>query len=107
VQLAAEAIARMEGLAFILALSPDDVRSRGASLPAAVCQRLGRSDLSVSVATEPARISAGVVVRDASGRQHWDNSLEARLERMWPLLRSKIADHLGLPLIAELSGAKS
>jgi vacuolar-type H+-ATPase subunit E/Vma4 len=36
------------------------------------------------------------VVTDAEGRQTWDNSLEARLERMWPDLRNRIADWAGL-----------
>jgi len=31
-----------------------------------------------------------VIVRDAEGRQVWDNSLLARLERFWPVLRREI-----------------
>lgn len=94
--LAAEALARMEGDTFVLELSPQDLSARRGTLPAAAARRAGRPDLAVTVSTEPADITGGVIVRDPAGRQVWDNSLQARLDRMWPLLRSQIAEGLGL-----------
>lgn len=94
--LAAEALARMEGDTFVLELSSEDLSARGGTLPAAAARRAGRPGLAVTVSTEPADIRGGVIVRDPAGRQVWDNSLQARLERMWPLLRGQIADGLGL-----------
>lgn len=107
VTLATEAIAHMEGNHFVLALARDDLLSWGSTLPAAVRQRVGRSEITVTVDAEPAPIIAGVLVRDAEGRQYWDNSLDARLRRMWPVLRSKIAEQLGLHGRMELSGDPS
>jgi vacuolar-type H+-ATPase subunit E/Vma4 len=105
--LAAEAIACMEGNEFILELSQDDLREFGATLVEAVRKRIGRADVAVSVRAAPediTDITAGVLIRDGQGRQIWDNSLDARLRRMWPLLRSKVAQQLGLPGNAEPSG---
>ncbi|MFO7907087.1 MAG: V-type ATP synthase subunit E [Pirellulaceae bacterium] len=94
--LAAEALARMEGDTFVLELSSQDLAARGRTLPAAATRRAGRPDLAVTVSAEPADITGGVIVRDPAGRQVWDNSLRARLDRMWPLLRGQIAEGLGL-----------
>jgi V/A-type H+-transporting ATPase subunit E len=107
VTLAAEALARMDGDTFILALSEQDQKAFGAKLAVVVPDRAGRPDVTVTVDDQPAAIRGGVIVRDSQGRQLWDNSLEARLERMWPLLRSQIADHMGLQANAEPSGGQS
>lgn len=96
VNLAAEPLARMEGQTFILELSARDLAEQDGTLPGAASQRAGRAELSVTVSPEPANIAGGVIVRDPEGRQVWDNSLKARLDRMWPLLRSQIAEGLGL-----------
>lgn len=96
VNLAAEALAQMEGEIFVLELSSRDLAARGSTLPATAARRAGRPELVVTVGTEPADITGGVIVRDPAGRQVWDNSLQARLDRMWLLLRSQIAEGLGL-----------
>jgi vacuolar-type H+-ATPase subunit E/Vma4 len=107
VGLAAEALARMEGDAFVLELSEKDREKQGDALVAAAGQRAGRPDIAVTVSAEPARIDSGVIVRDDQDRQVWDNSLEARLERMWPLLRSQIAEYMGIQSNAAPSGGQS
>ncbi len=48
------------------------------------------------MAAEPAKIAAGVVVRDADGRQLWDDDLLARLDRLWPAARREVAVRCGL-----------
>lgn len=106
-RLAAEALARMEGDAFVLELSANDLQQFGASLAGAVAARVGRPHVTLTVSDEPAKIAGGVIVRDPQGRQIWDNSLAARLDRLWPLLRNKIAEHLGLDNRAEPSGGPS
>jgi vacuolar-type H+-ATPase subunit E/Vma4 len=50
----------------------------------------------VGLAPEPAAIGGGVIVRDVEGRQRWDNSLAARLERLWPAIRRRVAEETGL-----------
>jgi V/A-type H+-transporting ATPase subunit E len=102
--LAARALAQMEGEAFVLELSAHDLQTCGQKLPAAVLQRVTAPGIAVTVSTQPAEIGGGVIVRDPEGRQVWDNSLEARLDRMWPLLRNEIADNLGLEHDAADSG---
>jgi len=96
VRLAAEAVARMEGEMFVLALSDGDREAFGADLPETVRRRVGREGIQVSLSAEAAEIEGGVIVRDAEGRQRWDNSLASRLERLWPALRRRIAEETGL-----------
>jgi vacuolar-type H+-ATPase subunit E/Vma4 len=91
-RLAAEALARMEGDAFVLELSANDLQQFGASLAGAVAARVGRPHVTLTVSDEPAKIAGGVIVRDPQGR---------------PLLRNKIAEHLGLDNRAEPSGGPS
>lgn len=107
VRLAAEALTRMEGDAFVLELSPDDLQEFGTALAGAVLARAERPQVTLTVSDVPAKIEGGVIVRDPQGRQVWDNSLAARLDRLWPLLRNKIAEHLGLDTRAEPSGGQS
>jgi V/A-type H+-transporting ATPase subunit E len=107
VALAAEALGRMEGDAFVLALAERDRETFGAKLTKVVPDRAGRPDVTLTVDNQPASIKGGVIVRDPQGRQVWNNSLEARLERMWPLLRSQIAEHMGLQASTEPSGGQS
>lgn len=104
--LAVEALDGMEGEAFVLELSRED-RSLADELLVAVRKRLADQPVEIVVASEPAEIHGGLIVRDATGRQVWINSLEDRLDRMWPLLRSQIAQQLGLQEEAEPSGGQS
>ncbi len=95
-RLAAEPVRHMEGQAFVLELAEADRDAFGPDLAAAVRRRAGRDGLQVTLADEPAPIAGGVIVRDAEGRQRWDNSLAARLERLWPALRRRVAEETGL-----------
>ncbi len=105
VALAAEAIAHMEGDAFVLELSADDLRTCGDRLPAAVAARSDRAPAAtVTVRQAAGPLGRGVIVRDADGRQMWDNRLEARLERLWPILRHRIAHHWGLDGAGQTAG---
>jgi V/A-type H+-transporting ATPase subunit E len=105
--LAAEAIERMEGDAFVMELAEADQEVYGEKLPRAVLERIERSDVQLTIAPQPASIASGVIVRDPDGRQIWDNSLAARLDRMWPLLRSQLANHLRLQNGVKTSGGQS
>ena len=93
VALAAAAISRMEGTRFVLTISEADREALGAGLAEEVGRRVGRKGLDVTVNTEGAAAGGaggGVIIRDAEGRQRWDNSLAGRLERFWPALRPEI-----------------
>ena len=92
--LASEAIGAMEGRRFVLELAAADLEAGAEGLAEEVRRRVGRDDIEVTVSPDPAKIGAGVVVRDAEGRQVWDNSFEARLDRLWPELRLQIAKRL-------------
>ena len=96
VRLAAGAVRAMEGRAVVLELSEADRQVYGPDLAAAVRDRVQRDGLDIRLASEPAAIEGGVIVRDAEGRQRWDNSLAARLERLWPQLRRRLAEETGL-----------
>ena len=94
VALATEAVGCLQGDAVVLELAAADTEAFGADLAEAVRRRAGRDGLRVGIAPEGADIPGGVVVRDAEGRQVWDNSLEGRLKRFWPALRRRIATHV-------------
>ena len=96
VRLAAEAVGRMEGTRFVLQLSEADRQAFGAGLAGEVGRRAGREGLQVAVDAAGAKIDGGVIVRDAEGRQVWDNSLAARLDRFWPILRRQIGARMAL-----------
>ena len=96
VRLAAEALAAMDGKTFVLQLAEADRDALGPGVAAAAGDRDGREGLQVTLADEPAPIAGGVIVRDGEGRREWDNSLQARLARLWPALRRRIAAETGL-----------
>lgn len=105
--LATEPVARMEGDAFVLQLGKEDLKTHGPKLAAAVAARAGRPKVTVTVDSRPADIRTGVIVRDPQGRQIWDNSYEARLRRLWPLLRNRVAEQLGLQAAIKPTGGPS
>ncbi len=88
--LAAEAVRRMEGDRFIVSLSPED-RGAAAGLVTEIKLLSGRGSLELKVEELPG-LDGGVVVTDAEGRQRWDNSFRARLERSWPEFRWRLAE---------------
>ncbi|MBM3887920.1 MAG: hypothetical protein FJ388_02215 [Verrucomicrobia bacterium] len=96
IALAAEALQRMAGEAFVIKLSATDRRAFGDGLAAELQRRVGRSPLRLTVVEDPAVTDGGVVVEDVESRQVWDNRLRARLDRLWPELRQQIAAHADL-----------
>lgn len=86
--LAAQAVRRMEGAAFIVTLDAAD-SGAAAGLPAEIERLAGRGPLEIKI-EENSGQGGGVIVRDAEGRQRWDNSFKARLERLWPELRGRL-----------------
>lgn len=86
--LAARAVSRMEGKKFTVAVAPG-VGVAAAGLPAEIERLAGRGPLEITV-EEEAGLAGGVIVRDGEGRQYWDNSFAARLERFWPGLRGRL-----------------
>lgn len=102
--LAAEAMRQMEGDTFLLQLAPQDAEKYGKSLAADAAARAGRPDAKVMIDQPTCDIGGGVVVRDPQGRQVWDNSFQARLDRLWPLLRHQMAEYLGLESNCQTEG---
>jgi len=102
--LAADAVSRMAGNAFVVKLSPADHRALGNDLAGEIAGRVGRSPLTITISDDPTISESGLIIQDAEGRQVWDNRLPARLERLWPELRRQIAIHTGLVSGAESAG---
>jgi vacuolar-type H+-ATPase subunit E/Vma4 len=99
IALAAEAVSRMAGNAFVVKLSASDRVALGEGLADDIARRVGHSSaLSITLADEPTITQGGLLIEDSEGRQVWDNRLSARLERMWPELRRQIA--LGASLVS-------
>ena len=96
IALAAEAIRRMPGSDFVLKISAADHAAFGDKLAGEISQRAGRSPLNLNISADAAMVGGGVVVQSADGFQVWDNSLPARLDRLWPELRRQIALRNGL-----------
>jgi vacuolar-type H+-ATPase subunit E/Vma4 len=91
VALAAEAIGLMEGNRFVLQLSQADRGALGDGWLQDVQSRVNRPGLELALSAEPAKIQGGVLVRDADNRLYFDNSLQGRLDRLWPAARLEIA----------------
>lgn len=96
VALAAEALRGMDGSRFILAVPSADRAALGGDWLDDVRRLAGRPELVLEAVYEEGRRDAGPVVRDAEGRQLWDNRPAVRLERLWPLLRRELAVRLAL-----------
>ncbi len=86
--LAAEAVSRMEGENFVVVVAASD-GGAAAGLAAGIERLAGRGPLKIKI-EEDQGLGGGVIVRDGEGRQRWDNSFRARLERLWPELRGRI-----------------
>ena len=85
--LAAQAVSRMEGKKFTVSVAPGEGGAAG--LPVEIERLAGRGPLELTIGEE-AGLAGGVRVRDDEGRQYWDNSYAARLERFWPGLRGQL-----------------
>lgn len=94
--LAVEALGQMAGDDFRLRLCAADHGVLGDGLAEEIRRRAGRSDLVLEVVSDASLQDGEVLVEDAVGRQIWDLSPGARLERCWPELRRQIAVHAAL-----------
>ena len=92
--LAAEAIAHMHGEAFVVSISAQEYGACGARLAEEIRSRVQREPLQLSVRADPSQQGLGPIVYDASGLCLWNNTLVARLERLWPALRVQLARRL-------------
>jgi vacuolar-type H+-ATPase subunit E/Vma4 len=101
IRLAAEALARMDGTRFVLEISDSDNQALGEGWVYEVRRQAGRDGLDIATAPAQMKNQVGVLIRDAEGRQVWDNTLPARLERLWPALRRQLAVATGLVSGAE------
>ena len=90
IALAAEALSRMTGDAFVVKLSQADGGTLGNGLAEEIGRHVGRS-LTVTIAAEPTINDGGPIIQDRNGTQIWDNRFLSRLERLWPELRRQIA----------------
>ncbi len=104
IALAAEAIKQMPGSAFVVKLSVADCAALGNELAGEIAQRVGRSPLNITISKGSAAKDGVLVIQDLEGRLMWDNSLSARLDRLWPELRRQIAIQTSLVLESKPSG---
>lgn len=91
VALAADALRRMVGEAFVIKLTRADRAGLTEGLIEEIARQTGRPSLLLTLAEDTWANDRGVVIEDAAGRLTWDNRLQARLERLWPELRRQIA----------------
>ncbi len=91
VTLAALAISRMAGVAFVAKVPAADRSLLGDGICEEVMNRVGNPKLKVTLSFDLDTTGGGVTVEDAEAYQIWDNRLLKRLERMWPELRRQIA----------------
>lgn len=89
--LAARAIGRMSGQAFVLTFSESDRPLLDDGFLEEVARRVGRPGLHITYSFDSAIVAGGVCIETADSSQIWDNGLLSRLERMWPELRRQVA----------------
>jgi vacuolar-type H+-ATPase subunit E/Vma4 len=96
VALAAEAAEALGGGQLVAYLAPQDMEKFRAALPEQVRAALkaGGMDAQISVQSAREPIEGGVVVETADGARRVDNSVEARLRRLYPGIRRGIAEIL-------------
>jgi vacuolar-type H+-ATPase subunit E/Vma4 len=88
--LAAAAIASIDGSAFTVKVSPVLAAEGRAGLAGEIARRAARGDLEIIIEPDPG-CRGGALVLGSGGRQRWDNTLGARLARLWPGLRCRFA----------------
>ena len=94
--LAAEAIRHMDGTAFRLRGAVTARLGPESEVGEELSRLSGRSRLTIQIVADPSLAPGDVVVEDLASRRHADQSLDARLERLWPELRARIARVPGL-----------
>jgi V/A-type H+-transporting ATPase subunit E len=95
IALAAGAIRHMEGTAFVVQVAATDRDLLDQTALNEIRTRAEKPGATLTVETS-VHVTGGVLVRDAEGRQEWDNRPEARLARSWPELRRRLALASGL-----------
>lgn len=90
--LAAEAVRGMEGTVFEVTVPAGVLKGRP-GLASEIEGLAGKGKLEMTFKEDPG-LGGGAAVLGAGGRQFWDNSFAARLERLWPELRSRFAAEL-------------
>ena len=95
VSLAAQALTRMQGDAFVLRLSPRDLDTLGFELSEDIRHRWARPWLKLEVTGDSDTADGQWNLQDETGHQIWELGLESRLARLWPELRRQIAAQLG------------
>ncbi|HRZ35613.1 MAG TPA: V-type ATP synthase subunit E [Candidatus Paceibacterota bacterium] len=94
--LATEALGQMAGDAFELRLSRADRDALGRELVDEIRSGSSRSNLTIRLVADSNLNRGGLWLEDDTGRQAWNLSLEARLDRCWPGLRRQIAARAGI-----------
>lgn len=90
-RLSGEALQQMAGDAFRLRLSAADCRAVGDGLAEEIQRCSTRRFEKLPMVSDPTLKDGDLLLEDSAGRQVWNLSLEARLERCWPDLRRQIA----------------
>jgi vacuolar-type H+-ATPase subunit E/Vma4 len=96
-ELALDAIGKMSGHRFELVLRGTDRERWGEGVAAEVATAAGnrfRRAVQVRLAEDTIEAAGGLVVRGADGHEVADQTFETRLERLWPQIRSEIAEML-------------
>jgi vacuolar-type H+-ATPase subunit E/Vma4 len=93
-RLALAAIAGMSGHRFELVLRAPDRERWGEELASQVATTAGnqlRRALQVRLAEDTIAAMGGLMVRGADGHELADQTFEARMERLWPAIRTEVA----------------
>jgi len=90
-KLVAQAVSAIRADALIVRVAPEDRQALDDQFTARVREAVGGN---VDIKIGEASISGGAIVESADGRQVYDNSYEARLERLAPTVRLSIARRL-------------
>jgi vacuolar-type H+-ATPase subunit E/Vma4 len=94
-RLSAVALQQMAGASFRLRLSASHDRVLGDGLAEAIQTCCGSSTPTLRLIADSNLKDGDVLIEDEGGRQIWNLSLDARLERCWPELRHQIAAQAG------------
>ncbi len=95
-RLSAQALKHMAGETFRLRLSAADHRALGDGLAEEIRNGCGRAPLTLQLVQDPNLKDGEMLIQDEGGRQVWNLSLDACLERCWPELRRQIAAHTAI-----------
>jgi V/A-type H+-transporting ATPase subunit E len=90
IQLASDALGKMQGNEYTIRLRTSDERFADDSLIEAIREKLNARDFNLRIETSSA--DAGPVVESSDGRQVYNNSFDARLRRLQDPLRKRVAE---------------